>query len=183
MIIDKINTSYDGKQLKTTIDVNACDCEIETLYEAVGQDINICSMCDGCCDGKYDDELPEPIFGGAFYNEDDTLIYIEKVIYSKPNVIVLWSDGTKTRSTCDENDVWNPELGLTLSVMKKIMNQNFVSKLFRDWAVESSVFELMSNKSEKTTRVITLKDVRRNSKDTKDVKEFIKAISSNSNNE
>ena len=178
MIIDKINTSYDGKQLKTTIDVNACGCEIETLYEAVGQDINICNMCDGCCDGKYDDELPEPIFGGAFYNEDDILIYIEKVIYNNPNVIVLWSDGTKTRSTCDKEDFWNPELGLTLSVMKKVMGQNFVSKLFRDWTVESSVFELIPNNGEKTAKVITLKDVRRNSKDTKDAKEFINSISS-----
>ena len=161
MIINKVKTEYDGENLKTILDVNACDCEVETLYNAVGNDIDICAMCGEC----YDDvELPEPIFGGAYYCECGELVYIEKVIYSKPAVIVLWSDGTKTKSTCDKEDIWNPELGLTLCVLKKIQGQSFVNKLFRDWATGAS------------NNVITLKEVRARSKERKEALELAETL-------
>lgn len=182
MIINKINTEYNGENLKTTLDVIACDCEVETLYDMVGNDVDICALCDGCCDGKYD-SLPKPIFGGAYYNEDNELIYIEKVIYSKPTVIVFWSDGTKTKSKCDKEDIWNPELGLTLCTMKKIMGQEFTSKLFMDWAIESSAFDTMTSIEEENkkrrnenSRVITLKDVRAKNKERQEALELAKTL-------
>ena len=177
MIINKIKTEYDGETLKTLLDVSACDCEIEALYDTVGNDINICATCDEGCDGKYD-ELPEPLFGGAYYCNCDELVYIEKVIYSKPAVIVIWSDGTKTRSTCDKEDIWNPELGLTLCVLKKTQGQSFVTRLFRDWAIEISGAEITSDEKP-AAKTITLKDVRRNLKDFSDANDFAEKVSNN----
>lgn len=127
-----------------------------------------CYRCDGC------EEYKEPIYGGAYYDEDGELIYIKKVIYSKPVVIIMWSDGTKTRSTCSKEDVWNPELGLSLGVLKKTMGQEFVNKLFRDWAVEASTFDMMEGES--SVKVLTLKEVRKNAKDSKDATEFVKKL-------
>lgn len=127
-----------------------------------------CYDCDGC------KEYKEPIYGGAYYDEDGELIYIKKVIYSKPAVIIMWSDGTKTRSTCAKEDVWNPELGLSLGVLKKTMGQEFVNKLFRDWAVEASTFDMMEGES--PVKVVTLKEVRKNAKDSKDATEFVKKL-------
>lgn len=127
-----------------------------------------CDGCDGC------EEYKEPIYGGAYYDEDGELIYIKKVIYSKPAVIIMWSDGTKTRSTCSKEDVWNPELGLSLGVLKKTMGQEFVNKLFRDWAVEASTFDMMEGES--PVKVVTLKEVRKNAKDSKDATEFVKKL-------
>ena len=178
MIIKQINTEYDGKKLKTLLDVDACDCEVEALYNAVGNDINICAMCGECIEDEF--EPAEPLFGGAYYNEYNELIYIEKVIYSKPAVIVIWSDGTKTRSTCDKEDIWNPELGLMLCVMKKTQGQSFVSKLFRDWAIEASAFDVMTPVSEEASkdsvRTITLKDVRAKNKEAKEALELAKTL-------
>lgn len=127
-----------------------------------------CYECEGC------KEYKEPIYGGAYYDEDGELIYIKKVIYSKPAVIIMWSDGTKTRSTCSKEDVWNPELGLSLGVLKKTMGQEFVNKLFRDWAVEASTFDMMEGES--PVKVVTLKEVRKNAKDSKDATEFVKKL-------
>lgn len=127
-----------------------------------------CYECEGC------KEYKEPIYGGAYYDEDGELIYIKKVIYSKPAVIIMWSDGTKTRSTCAKEDVWNPELGLSLGVLKKTMGQEFVNKLFRDWAVEASTFDMMEGES--SVKVLTLKEVRKNAKDSKDATEFVKKL-------
>lgn len=127
-----------------------------------------CYGCEGC------KEYKEPIYGGAYYDEDGELIYIKKVIYSKPAVIIMWSDGTKTRSTCSKEDVWNPELGLSLGVLKKTMGQEFVNKLFRDWAVEASTFDMMEGES--PVKVVTLKEVRKNAKDSKDATEFVKKL-------
>ena len=115
MIIKKVINEVDKNGLKTTIEVDACDCEIDALHQAVETDINICSICGEGCDEPA--PLREPAFGGAFYDYDDNLIYIEKIIYNKPAVVIVWSDGTKTRSTCDKDDIWNPELGLMLGVM------------------------------------------------------------------
>lgn len=127
-----------------------------------------CYECEGC------KEYKEPIYGGAYYDEDGELIYIKKVIYNKPAVIIMWSDGTKTRSTCAKEDVWNPELGLSLGVLKKTMGQEFVNKLFRDWAVEASTFDMMEGES--PVKVVTLKEVRKNAKDSKDATEFVKKL-------
>ena len=96
---------------------------------------------DTCADcGEDVVEYREPQFGGAYYDEDGEFVYIEKVIYSKPAVIVFW----------------NPEMGLMLAVMKKITGQEFVNKLFADWLVEME-------KGKKATTV-TLKDVRKRHK-------------------
>ena len=177
MIIKKVKNEVESnnfleKQITTTVEVDASDCEIEALYNAVGKDINICPMCNEGCDEPA--PLREPAFGGAFYDEYGNLIYIEKVIYNKPAVIVIWSDGTKTRSTCDKEDIWNPELGLMLDVMKKVMGQDFTAKLYRDWAVQIDSSDIVNNES--VIKTITLKDVRRNLKENKEATKFVEAI-------
>lgn len=177
MIIKKVkneveSNKFEEKLVTTTIEVDACDCEIASLYAAVGKDINICPACGEDCTEHM--LLREPAFGGAFYSDNDDLIYIEKVIYNKPAVIIIWSDGTKTRSTCDKDDIWNPELGLMLGVMKKVMGQDFTAKLYRDWAIQIDAAEIVNNES--VIKTVTLKDVRRNLKDTKDAVKFVKAI-------
>lgn len=174
MIITSLNSNIrDGF---VDIDLQAVTNDIKDVVRLSSMmDVDIsteafcsCYDCDGC------EEYKEPIYGGAYYDEDGELIYIKKVIYSKPAVIIMWSDGTKTRSTCSKEDVWNPELGLSLGVLKKTMGQEFVNKLFRDWAVEASTFDMMEGES--PVKVITLKEVRKNAKDSKDATEFVKKL-------
>ena len=124
---------------------------------------------DGCCgycgchtDDEIVEKLPTPRFGGAFYNIDGEFVYIDRVVYNKDKgtVAVVWNDGGTTKATCDARDVWNPELGLALAVMKKLTTQEFVKTLLNDWVIEGA-----------TNQVRTLRDVRRDSKKKKVIKE------------
>ena len=46
---------------------------------------------------------------------------IKKAIYSDPYVHILWDDGTKTSSKCDEYDEYDELTGFLMCVLKKTM--------------------------------------------------------------
>lgn len=43
---------------------------------------------------------------------------IERVIYNDPATIVFWTDGRKTVVKKSEDDVWDPEKGLAMAIVK-----------------------------------------------------------------
>ncbi len=92
-------------------------------------------------------------FPGGFSFIDSDLVmndfYIEKVIYNNPATIVIWSDGTKTVSKTHAGDVYCPEVGLVLCVLKKIHGNTNVHDLISLWTP-------IGNES-----VVTISDVRK----------------------
>lgn len=44
---------------------------------------------------------------------------IKNVIFNPPATVVYWTDGTKTVVKCNENDIFDPEKGLALTVAKR----------------------------------------------------------------
>ena len=46
---------------------------------------------------------------------------MRKVIFNEPATIVIWDDGTKTVVKCGDRDVYDPEKGLALCFMKKML--------------------------------------------------------------
>ena len=74
-------------------------------------------------------------FGGKF-TQAKLGMYITKVIYNDPVTIVFWSDNTKTMCKCQEGDIYNKEMGLTLCVLKKIVGGDQVASLIKDWVYE-----------------------------------------------
>lgn len=174
MVITSLNSNIRDGSVDINLQAVTNDVkDVVRLSSMMDVDISTDAFC-SCCECDEYEEYREPIYGGAYYDEDGELTYIKKVIYSKPAVIIMWSDGTKTRSTCSKEDVWNPELGLSLGVLKKTMGQEFVNKLFRDWAVEASAFDMMEGES--SVKILTLKEVRKNAKDSKDAAEFVKKL-------
>lgn len=45
----------------------------------------------------------------------------QKVIFNKPATIVIWDDDTKTVVKCGDRDVYDPEKGIALCFMKKML--------------------------------------------------------------
>lgn len=81
-------------------------------------------------------------YSGMLYNGT----YIKKVIYNNPATIIIWSDGTKTSSKCQEGDIYNPELGFLLAYMKKIENSDKILQLLKEWApIEGKVDVTLSD--------------------------------------
>lgn len=59
---------------------------------------------------------------------------IKDVIYNNPATIILWSDGTKTVVKCQPCDIYNPEIGLTMCVLKKLCcNKGNFNDIFNKW--------------------------------------------------
>ena len=48
-------------------------------------------------------------------------VEIKKVKFSGPATIVFWADGSKTVVKCQEGDTFDPEKGLALCFMKKVL--------------------------------------------------------------
>ena len=47
-------------------------------------------------------------------------ICIEKVIFNNPATIVLWSNGEKTVVKCGDGEVFDPEKGLAMAIVKYV---------------------------------------------------------------
>lgn len=87
--------------------------------------------------------------------------YIEKVLYKNPRTIVFWSDGDKTVSKVHADDVYNPEVGLILCIIKKMHGPTKVHDILDAWIPKNY-------KIDGTT--VTVADVRKNSKEKKNKK-------------
>lgn len=75
---------------------------------------------------------------GSYYEDDNgNVTYIKEVIYNDPAVVVIWNDGTKTVSKCDYGDNFNPEFGLILCVLKKVIGNEQVAKLLMNWVPDN----------------------------------------------
>ena len=70
--------------------------------------------------------------GKTFYKEITNASYgvrndkpeIDKVIFSGPCTIVMWSDGDKTIVRCGEDDTFDKEKGLAMAISKKMLGNN-----------------------------------------------------------
>lgn len=64
---------------------------------------------------------------------------IVKVIYNPPATIILWEDETKTVVKCCETDIYDPEKGFAMAVIKKLCGNEsaLFHKLFKTWVLES----------------------------------------------
>lgn len=63
---------------------------------------------------------------------------IKKVIYSNPVTVVIWNDGTKTKSRCDSQDTYDELTGFMLCVFKKCMPAKEMRKMFETYVYGDS---------------------------------------------
>lgn len=57
---------------------------------------------------------------------------VKKVIFSEPATIVFWTDNTKTIVKCGENDIYDPEKGVAMCCMKKLLGTNKTGSNYLD---------------------------------------------------
>ena len=59
---------------------------------------------------------------------------IKNVYFNDPVTVVMWQDGTKTIVRCDENDIYDPEMGLAMAISKKALgNKGNYYNQFKKW--------------------------------------------------
>ena len=61
---------------------------------------------------------------------------IKQVIYSNPVTVIIWEDGTKTISRCDDDDVYDELTGFMLCIFKKVLTPKTMRKMFKDYVYD-----------------------------------------------
>lgn len=67
-------------------------------------------------------EWPDPDYNVVPESDQELVspFAIKNIIFSNPCTIVFWKDGTKTVVRCGENDLYDPEKGIAMAVMRKV---------------------------------------------------------------
>lgn len=86
-----------------------------------------------------------PRFGNPYlsyseYNPFNSPIFdfmrIKKVIFNKPATIIIWANGDKTVVKCSKDDIYDPEIGFVMAVIKH--DRPDFKKLFKKYYKEGT---------------------------------------------
>ena len=67
-------------------------------------------------------------------------IYIENVVFNYPATIVFWSDHTKTVVKCQNDEVYDPEKGLAMAIVKRLAgNKGSYYNIFKSWVPDEHI--------------------------------------------
>lgn len=90
---------------------------------------------------SWDDELrkiKQSNLFDAINPNDDILDHITQVVYHNPATIVYFDDGDKVVVKTSPHDDYNPEAGLALCILKKLLGNNAVKfhRFFKTWEAD-----------------------------------------------
>ena len=72
----------------------------------------------------------------------------KKVIFSGPATTILWKDGTKTTVKCQDEDVWDDDVGIAMCYLKKMLgNKGNYNNIFRE-AMKVAEVQLINTREE-----------------------------------
>lgn len=78
---------------------------------------------------------------------------IKRVIYSDPVTTIIWGDGSKTQSRCDERDNFNELTGFMMCVFKKIMKHKDMRQMFDTFVYGDDKHYVKRDKVKQTNNV------------------------------
>jgi hypothetical protein len=64
---------------------------------------------------------------------------IDRVIFNDPATIILWKDGSKTVVKRSDDDIWDPEKGFCMAIIKKLYGHTSFIKKFMEPEEEMSI--------------------------------------------
>ena len=85
--------------------------------------------------------LINSIYGAASMSmNNNSYVFLIRVIYNDPATIAFWSDGTKTVVKAQPGDIFDPEKGLAMVIAKKACgNTGNYYNGFKDWLPKEPV--------------------------------------------
>ena len=134
-----LNGLFDGLNYYRSLNENTEETTEETSTSdvpAVVEPAEECTCEDCCCDDVRLRQL------------------ISKVVFKNPHVVVFWIDGTITRVKCTEGDVYDPEKGLALAIVKYMFGNSYfrdITKLIKKFGVDYTTTVRKSAKTKTST--------------------------------
>ena len=85
--------------------------------------------------------LINSIYGEASMSmNNNSYVFLIRVIYNDPATIAFWSDGTKTVVKAQPGDIFDPEKGLAMAIVKKVCgNKGNYYNSFKKWLPKDPV--------------------------------------------
>ena len=85
--------------------------------------------------------LINSIYGAASMSmNNNSYVFLIRVIYNDPATIAFWSDGTKTIVKAQPGDIFDPEKGLAMAIAKKACgNKGNYYNSFKRWLPKEPV--------------------------------------------
>ena len=87
----------------------------------------------------YNDVTTVKKFSASMEIKVDIPGMIDRVIFNDPATIILWKDGSKTVVKRSEDDIWDPEKGFCMAVIKKLYDRTSFIKRFIEPEEEMSI--------------------------------------------
>ena len=122
----------------TTVNVMGKDISLDSKYGKVEEEKSV--NTDSIRYGRFYKEVVshEQFYGlgnRAGKNYSYAIKYLlnpKKIIFSGPCTIVLWRDGTKTMARVTEGEEFDPEKGVAICFMKKMLGHTETNKILRE---------------------------------------------------
>ena len=86
---------------------------------------------------------------------------IKRVIYSDPVTTIIWDDGSKTQSRCDERDNFDELTGFMMCVFKKIMKHKDMRQMFDTFVYGDDKHYVKRDKVKPTDKVKQTNNVKK----------------------
>ena len=80
----------------------------------------------------YNDVTTVKKFSASMEIKVDIPGMIDRVIFNDPATIIYWKDGSKTVVKRSEDDIWDPEKGFCMAVIKKLYGRTSFIKRFME---------------------------------------------------
>jgi hypothetical protein len=87
---------------------------------------------------KWDPDTCKRYMGADIVKKEETKMNrkkslgIKNIIFNEPATIIFWSDNAKTVVKCQEGDVFDPEVGVAMAVMKRALGTNETDSNYLD---------------------------------------------------
>ena len=74
-------------------------------------------------------------------NENDAYIkHIDRIICNPPATIIIWKNGDKSIVKCMDTDIYNPEQGIAMCLLKQMLSDDGYKKLKKIMQEKSEEF-------------------------------------------
>lgn len=98
------------------VSINECDLKGDDLLDAI-------RYC-------YNDILSVEKYKASMELRVDIPGMIDRVIFNDPATIIIWIDGSKTVVKRSDDDIWDPEKGFCMAIIKKLYGHTSFIKKF-----------------------------------------------------
>lgn len=100
------------------VSINECDLKGDDLLDAM-------RYC-------YNDILSVEKYKASMELRVDIPGMIDRVIFNDPATIIIWKDGSKTVVKRSDDDIWDPEKGFCMAIIKKLYGHTSFIKKFME---------------------------------------------------